>query len=41
MGSITIKRKYYYDKTKTKKDKYGRLHCKTCGAFISKKGKKK
>ena len=30
-----------YRKSQTTKDKNGRIHCKTCGAFISGRGKKK
>lgn len=30
-----------YRKSKITKDKNGNLHCKTCGAFISGRGKKK
>lgn len=41
MGKITIKRVKKYRKSKTTKDKNGKLHCKTCGAFISGRGKKK
>ena len=43
MGKIkqtkTIEKKYR--KSQTTKDKNGKLHCKTCGAFISGRGKKK
>lgn len=28
-------------KSKTHTDKNGRVHCKTCGAFVGNKGKKK
>ena len=28
-------------KSKTYTDRKGRVHCKSCGAYISKKGKKK
>ena len=43
MGKITIKHteKRKYRKSKTTTDKNGRKHCKTCGAFISGRGKKK
>ncbi len=41
MGKIkqTIRRKYR--KSNTLIDSSGRAHCKTCGAFISNRGKKK
>lgn len=41
MGKIkqtTVKRTL---KTRTRVDSQGRVHCKTCGAFIGNKGKKK
>ena len=43
MGTIkqTKNRTTKYRKSQTTKDKSGRLHCKTCGAFISGRGKKK
>lgn len=41
MGKITIKRTRYISKSKITTDKNGRKHCKTCGAFISGRGKKK
>lgn len=42
MGRIKITRKKgTYRKSQTTKDKQGRIHCKTCGAFISGRGKKK
>lgn len=41
MGTITIKRTRKYRKSQTIKDKHGNIHCKTCGAFISGRGKKK
>lgn len=43
MGKIRISRTTTkkYRKTKTTKDKNGKLHCKSCGAFISGRGKKK
>ena len=41
MGKITIKVTRKVRKSQTKKDKNGRVHCKTCGAFISGRGKKK
>lgn len=41
MGKITIKRVTKYRKSQTTIDKKGRKHCKTCGAFISGRGKKK
>ena len=43
MGTIkqTITKKYKYRKSKTTTDKNGRKHCKTCGAFLSGRGKKK
>lgn len=41
MGSITITRTRKYRKSQTTRDKNGKLHCKTCGAFISGRGKKK
>ena len=43
MGKIRISKiiKKKYRKSKTTKDKNGKLHCKECGAFISGIGKKK
>ncbi len=41
MGKITIKVTKKVKKSDTIKDKTGRRHCKTCGAFISGRGKKK
>lgn len=43
MGKIRISKTKIrkYRKSKTTKDKNGKLHCKTCGAFISGRGKKK
>lgn len=43
MGTIkqTIIKTKKYRKSQTRRDKNGRLHCKTCGAFISGRGKKK
>lgn len=41
MGRIKIKVTKTYRKSQTTKDKQGRIHCKTCGAFISGRGKKK
>lgn len=43
MGKITIKKhtKKVYRKSQMTTDKNGRKHCKTCGAFISGRGKKK
>lgn len=43
MGKITIKHttKQTYRKSDTTTDKNGRKHCKTCGAYIGNKGKKK
>ena len=43
MGKIkqTTKSKRTIRKSKTYKDGSGKLHCKSCGAFISGRGKKK
>lgn len=43
MGTIkqTVKVKKKYRKSQTTTDSQGRKHCKTCGAFISGRGKKK
>ena len=41
MGKITIKTTKKMKKSDTVKDKNGKRHCKTCGAFISGRGKKK
>ena len=43
MGKIKLTRirTTKYRKSKTYKDKRGRIHCKSCGAFISGRGKKK
>ena len=41
MAKQTITRITRYRKSQTIKDKNGQLHCKTCGAFIGNKGKKK
>ena len=41
MGSIKQSTVTKYRKSKTVKDKKGHLRCKTCGAFISGRGKKK
>lgn len=41
MGRVTLKRTTKYRKSKTTKDKNGNLHCKSCGAFVSGRGKKK
>lgn len=41
MGKIKQTYKVKYRKSKTTKDKNGRIHCKSCGAFISGRGKKK
>ena len=43
MGKIkqTTTRSRKYRKSQTTTDKSGRKHCKTCGAFISGRGKKK
>lgn len=41
MGKIRLKATRKYRKSQTRKDKNGQLHCKTCGAFISGRGKKK
>ncbi len=40
MGTIKIKVTKKYRKSQTTTDKNGQLHCKTCGAFISGRGKK-
>ena len=40
MGRIKIKITKTYRKSDTTTDKNGQLHCKTCGAFISGRGKK-
>lgn len=42
MGRIKIThKKGTYRKSQTTTDSQGRKHCKTCGAFISDRGKKK
>ena len=41
MGRIKIKVTKTYRKSQTTTDSQGRKHCKTCGAFISGRGKKK
>ena len=41
MAMQTITRTTKYRKSKTKKDSNGHIRCKTCGAFISGRGKKK
>ena len=42
MGTIRIsKTKKVVRKSQTTKDGNGQLHCKTCGAFVGNKGKKK
>lgn len=41
MGKIRITRTTTYRKSKTIVDKNGRRHCKTCGAYLSGRGKKK
>lgn len=41
MGRIRQTTKSRYRKSKTTVDKNGRRHCKTCGAFISGRGKRK
>ena len=43
MGKIkqTVTKKTKYRKSKTTKDKNGNLHCKSCGAFVCGRGKKK
>lgn len=41
MGKIKLTHTVKYRKSKTKKDSKGRRRCKTCGAFISGRGKKK
>ena len=41
MGKIKQTTTRKYRKSQTTKDKSGRIHCKTCGAFISGRGKKK
>ena len=41
MSRQTIKIKRSVPKTQVIKDRHGRCHCKTCGAFLSGRGKKK
>lgn len=41
MGRVKIKVTTTYRKSDTTTDKNGRKHCKTCGAYIGNKGKKK
>ena len=41
MGKIKITHKVTYRKSDTTTDKQGRKHCKTCGAYIGNKGRKK
>lgn len=41
MGKIKQTKKVTYRKSKSVKDKNGRLHCKECGAYLSGRGKKK
>jgi len=41
MAKQTIKTKVTYRKSQITTDKNGRKHCKTCGAFIGNKGRKK
>lgn len=39
--TTTIKTTRYIKKSDTTTDKQGRKHCKTCGAYVGNKGKKK
>lgn len=41
MGKIRITHKVTYRKSDITTDKNGRKHCKTCGAYIGNKGRKK
>ena len=41
MGKIRLTSTKKYRKSQTTTDKNGKKHCKTCGAFISGRGKKK
>lgn len=41
MGKIRIVKKTKYRKSQTTTDSNGRKRCKSCGAFISGRGKKK
>lgn len=41
MGTIRISQRKVVRKSKTTKDKNGRLHCKSCGAFLGNRGRKK
>ena len=41
MGKITIKTTTKYRKSQSTTDKNGRVHCKTCGAYLGNKGRKK
>lgn len=41
MGKIKLTKTTKYRKSQTIKDKNGMLHCKSCGAFVENKGKKK
>ncbi len=41
MGKIVQKTTRYVKKSQTTTDKKGRVHCKTCGAYVGNKGRKK
>lgn len=41
MGRIIQTTRRTYRKSQSTVDKNGRVHCKTCGAFIGNKGRKK